>query len=573
MDALNDPNVETIVGMIASQLGKTEILQNILGYFVDQDPSPILLVLPTAEKAESFSKERIEPTFRASPALRGKLETGQSGRGPSRKSSQTILLKMFPGGYLAMSGANAPSGLSSRPIRVVICDEVDEFPPTAGVQGAPIDQAIQRTSNFRNRKIILFSTPTIDGASEIQRQYLEGDQRQYLVPCPHCGVAQVLTWDRLSYKNAAGERDLDQIRYICAEPTCGKPIEERHKPAMLAAGQWVAQVPGGKDGSGQTVSFGDLSALYSPWVKWSSLVKQWCKAHDQRDRRGLKEFVNLRLGQPWVENDQTITDEAINRHRSRYDCEVPPDVMLLTAGVDVQDDRLEVEIVGWGAGRQSWGIRYLRLTGDPGEQAVWQQLESVLTRAWPTEDGRNIMVVCACIDSQGHHTDDVYSFCRPREPRHVFATRGGKDPLADPVSKPGRNNRFGCALYTLNVHSFKNDTWSRLMLEHEGPGYCHWPVEEGRGYDADYFSGFLSERLLKKQVAGRWTQRWYKVREHARNEPWDCRVYATAALHLLAPDPSILDQLIDQAKAGAGSWAPPATAPRGRRMGSRGVTV
>jgi phage terminase large subunit GpA-like protein len=141
------------------------------------------------------------------------------------------------------------------------------------------------------------------------------------------------------------------------------------------------------------------------------------------------------------------------------------------------------------------------------------------------------------------------------------------------VSKPGRNNRFGCALYTLNVHSFKNDTWSRLMLEHEGPGYCHWPVEEGRGYDADYFSGFLSERLLKKQVAGRWTQRWYKVKEHARNEPWDCRVYATAALHLLAPDPSILDQLIDQAKAGGGSWAPPATSPRGRRMGSRGVTI
>jgi len=572
MDAINELGVDTLVMMIASQLGKTEIMLNILGYFVDQDPSPILLVYPTIDTVKAFSRERIDPTFRASPVLRGKLVDGHDGRGSSRKSEQTIRLKFFPGGYLAMSGSNSAAGLSSRPIRVVICDEVDRFEVSAGTEGDPISLAFQRTSNFEhNRKRVLVSSPGIDGASKIQEWYGRGDQRQFLVPCPHCGEAQVLKWEHVVYKNEAGERDFKQTHYICA--VCKRRIEEREKWGMLAAGKWVAQVPGGKDGTGKIVSFGDLSALYSPWTKWSTLAEEWCAAHDARNRELLKAFVNLRLGQPFVEHDQTITDEAVNRHRSQYDCEVPADVMLLTAGVDVQDDRLEVEVVGWGAGRQSWGIKYLRLTGDPGAQEVWQQLEAVLTRAWPTKDGRNLVVVCACVDSQGHHTDEVYSFCHPREQRRVLAIRGGKDPLADPVSKPSRNNRWGCALYTLNVHNFKNDTWSRLMLEHTGPGYCHWPVDEGRGYDVEYFSGFLSERLIKKQVAGHWIQRWFKTKEHTRNEPWDCRIYATAALHILAPDPSILDRLFEQARAGGGSWEQQTAAPRNRRRGSPGITV
>lgn len=565
MDALNEPGIETVVAMVASQLGKTEVELNILGYFVDQDPSPILFVQPTIEAMESFSKERIEPTFRATPALRGKLEDGKDGRGASRKSGQTIRLKMFPGGYLAMAGSNAPAGLASRPIRVVLCDELDRFADSSGTEGDPVKLAIQRTSNFHNRKIVLVSTPTIDGLSKIQQWYEQGDRRQFLVTCPHCGTSILLRWDRVCYKNAAGERDFDHIRYLCQE--CEQPIEERHKLAMLASGEWVAQRPGGK-----IASFGDLSALYSPWVRWRTLVEEWCAAHDSRDRRGLQEFVNLRLGQPWVEHQQEVDQKAIDRHRHRYDCEVPDGVVLLTAGVDTQGDRLEVEVVGWGRGRESWGISYQVLMGDPGFADVWRQLDQVLARSWQTKDGRALQVACTCVDSGGNHTQDVYAYCRLREARNVWAIKGGKDGPGQPaIGKPTRNNRHGAALFVLGVHDIKCTVWSRLLLEHEGHGYCHWPVEAGRGYDQAYFDGFLSERLVTKQVAGKKVQFW-KAADHARNEPWDCRVYATAALQIRLPDPAILD-ILDRLADSPAAAHPQQQRTAARRVLSRGVSV
>lgn len=554
-DALNDPAIETVVGMIASQLGKTEGLLNILGYFVDQDPSPVLMIAPTIEAMESFSKERIDPTFRASPALRGKLETGQGDRGNSRKSSQTIRLKQFPGGYLAMAGANAPAGLASRPIRVVLCDEVDRFPDSAGTEGSPIALARQRTSNFHNRKIVLISTPTIDGLSEIQRQYLAGDQRQYLVPCPHCGVAQVLTWDRISYKNAKGERDLDQIRYLCAEPACGRPIEERHKTAMLAAGQWVAQHPGGR-----VASFGDLSALYSPWVRWRTLVEEWCKANDDRDRRGLQEFVNLRLGQPWVEHQQTIQVDYLERRREYYGPTLPAGVLILTAGVDVQDDRLEVEVVGWGKGKESWGVQYLRLMGDPTQPQVWQQLDWHLAASWLTADGRRLQIDTAAVDSGGHCTSEVYDFCRAREARRVWAIKGQGGAGVPIVTKPTRNNRQKAALFHIGVDDAKGALFARLLLDHPGPGYCHFPREEDRSYDGAWFHGLLSEKRIIVQRAGIKKIEWRKTVD--RNEPLDCRVYATAALEIRSPN-------LDLPTTGAVIAQP---GPRGRRVLSKGVS-
>jgi len=562
MDALTDPEIETIVVMIASQLGKSEALLNILGYFVDQDPSPVLMVQPTIETMESFSKERIDPTFRATRALRGKLETGKDDRGNSRKSAQTIRLKQFPGGYLAMAGANAPAGLASRPIRVVLFDELDRFPPTAGTEGDPVKLAVQRTSNFRNRKILMVSTPTIDGVSKIQEWYLLGDQRQYLVPCPHCGIMQVLLWEHLCYKNEAGERDFGQVHYLCAE--CGQRIEERHKPAMVAAGQWVPQKPGGK-----IASFGDLSALYSRWTTWEELALQWCTAQDARDRAGLQEFVNLRLGQPWVEHQQVIHVEYLERRREYYGPTLPAGVVLLTAGVDVQDDRLEVEVVGWGAGRQSWGVQYLRLEGDPLQPFVWQLLDSHLAGSWETADGRRLGIVTTAVDSGGHCTAEVYAYCRQREARRVWAIKGKGGPGLPSVSKPTRGNRFGAALFTVAVDEFKGNLLARLLVDNPGPGHCHFPREPERGYDAAYFAGLLSEKRVVIQRGGVKKVEWKKVKD--RNEPLDCRVYASAALEILAPN---LDQLAAQvAQAAQTGAAPRPSAPRGRRILSKGVAI
>ena len=554
MDALNEPGVETIVVMVASQLGKSEAIINILGYYVDQDPAPILLVQPTIEAVEAFSKERIDPSFRATPALRHAFEAGKLGRGSSRKSGQTIRVKHFPGGYLAMAGANAPAGLASRPIRIVLCDEVDRFPASAGTEGDPVKLARQRTSNFHNRKIVLVSTPTIDGLSRIQAAYEEGDRRRYHVPCPHCGVCQPLTWDHICYKNAAGERDFDAIYYRCAE--CGERIEERHKRAMLVAGEWIAEAPGGK-----IASFGGLSALYSPWVRWRTLVEEWCAAHDARDRGGLQEFVNLRLGEPWVEHQQAIAVEYLERRREYYGATLPDGVLVLTCGVDVQDDRLELEVVGWGADRESWGVEYLRLMGDPAEPAVWAQLDAQLSRTWQTADGRRLAIATTCVDSGGHHTSEVYAFCRAREQRRVWAIKGVGGPGHPAASAPTRGNRFKAALFRVGVDDMKGTLMARLQLDREGPGHCHFPREPERGYDRAYFDGLLAEKLVVVQRAGAKKTEWKKIRD--RNEPLDCRVYATAALEILHP------QLTLAASPGGGGDAPVRRTKR--RVLSRGV--
>jgi phage terminase large subunit GpA-like protein len=561
-DAINDSTIETVVVMVASQLGKSEALLNILGYFVDQDPAPVLMVQPTIEAMESFSKERIEPTFRASPVLRGKLETGLGDRGSSRKSSQTIRLKQFPGGYLAMAGANAPAGLSSRPIRIVLFDELDRFHETAGIEGDPVRLAVQRTANFHNRKILMVSTPSIDGISKIQEWYLLGDQRQYQVPCPHCGVMQVFQWERLVYKNAAGERDLSQTHYVCE--VCNEKIEEREKPAMLAAGQWIAQQPGRK-----IASFGDLSALYSPWAKWATLAEEWCKVQDARDRRGLQEFVNLKLGQPWVEHQQIIAVEYLERRREYYGETLPDPVLILTAGVDVQDDRLELEILGWGVGRQSWGVRYQQLLGDPGRPEVWQQLDGVLAEPRATADGRRLFPATVAIDSGGHHTSEVYEYCRAREARRVWAIKGRGGEGIPAIGKGSRGNRFHCALIPLGVDGIKGEVMARLRLDNPGPGHCHFPREPERGYDRVYFDGLLSEQRVVKQRGGSRKVEWKKLRD--RNEPLDCRVYATAALEILSPNLELLAEQVARAAESGGAARHGAS--KGRRIISKGLVL
>ena len=328
---------------------------------------------------------------------------------------------------------------------------------------------------------------------------------------------------------------------------------------MLAAGEWVAQQPGGR-----IASFGDLSALYSPWVKWATLAEEWCKAQDDKDRRGLQEFVNLRLGQPWVEHQQTIAVEYLERRREYYGPTLPAGIVLLTAGVDVQDNRLEAEILGWGPGKESWGIQYLRLMGDPTQPSVWQLLDSHLTATWPTADGRRLLVACAAVDSGGHCTSEVYDFCRAREARRVFAIKGQGGQGTAIIAKTSRNNRQRAALFHLGVDSLKSLVFSRLLLDHEGPGYCHFPREADRNFDSGYFHGLLSEKRLVSQKAGVTKVEWRKTAE--RNEPLDCRAYATAALEILSPNLETL------AAAGRGDVTRPAASRPGRRVLSRGIS-
>ena len=549
LDAVSDPTVERVIIQAASQIGKSEILLSVIGFYAHQEPAPILLVQSTELAMRGFSKERVGPMFAATPVLQGKLVEG------ARDPNNTIMLRQFPGGLLACAWAGSASSLASRPIRVVLGDELDRWPDTTGRDGDPWAQAVQRTSNFHNRKILAVSTPTVEGFSAITRLYDDSDQRRYHVPCPRCGVMQVLEWSGVIYKREDGTPDLDDVHYRCAH--CAGRIEERERPAMVADGAWKSENKHRHRGY-------QISALYSPWVRWRELAGEWIKATSERDKRGLQEFVNLRLGETWTEESERITVEALEKNREHYDLEVPDGVLLLTAGVDVQDNRLEAEVVGWGVGKESWAISYEIFAGDTATADPWVRLDAFLARTWSRGDGRALGLWCACVDSGGHRTQDVYEFCRARIARNIFAIKGYAGAGRPIVGKVSTSNQLRVALYPVGADTGKEAVYSRLALSDAGPGFCHFPI--GRGFDDEYFKGLVSEKRVVKIRGGRRITEWKQVR--ARNEPLDVRVYATAAMEILTPDFSALALAEEKARGSA----PVATAqPLRRRILSRGV--
>lgn len=546
MDAANDPAIKNVYIMASSQVSKSECLLNTAAYFSHYDPSPILIVQPTQEAARNFSKERVKKMFDSSPTLAGLMTDAVE--------DSTMFSYHIPGGLLAFAWARSATSLASRAIRVLLSDEIDKWPESTGADGDPYAQARQRLTNFYNAKNIAVSTPTIKGQSAIERLFLSGDRCRYHVACGRCGAYQVLVWSGVVYKNAAGEVDLSDVWYRCAH--CAGRIEESEKAAMLASGYWAPSERAEDDPAPEpkTRSF-HISSLYSPWTSWASLASEWITA--QRDKTLLQTFVNLKLGETWEEADAKITVEELEKNRERYEAEVPSDVLILTSGVDVQDNRLECEIVGWGIGKESWGVEYRVFPGDTLTADPWNRLDEFLQRKWSRADGSALGLWCICVDS-GHRADEVYEFCRRLVARNVFAVKGSNDashPLV--ADKPTTSNKAGINLYTVGSSTGKGVVHSRLKLPTPGPGYCHWP--HGKGYDDEYFKQLTAEKRVGKA--------WVKMRD--RNEALDIRVYATAAMEILTPN---FDRLATEREA-ARSGKPRAAAasvPR-RRVLHRGV--
>ncbi|RII32886.1 phage terminase large subunit family protein [Clostridium chromiireducens] len=508
MDATNDPEVETVVVMSSAQVGKSEIILNIIGYFMDYDPSPMLLLQPTLEMAEAFSKDRLAPMLRDTPVLKDKI-----GDAKARNSGNTLLHKTFPGGHITMAGANSPSSLASRPIRVVLADEVDRYPLSAGTEGDPVNLAAKRTTTFWNRKKVYVSTPTIKGASRIETEYEDSTMEQWCLPCPYCGKHQPLTWGQLRFEDATMECLFCRERGTEAEWKSGK-------------GEWRARRKHrNKRGF-------HLNELASPWKRWTDIIEDFREA--KKNTETLKVWVNTSLGESWEEQGEKADEETLMKRRERYNCQVPDKVLVLTAGVDTQDDRLEVEIVGWGMGKESWGVEYKAFYGDPSQSAIWSQLDSYLSRTWTYASGQGIVISCTCIDSGGHYTSEVYKFCKAREHRRIFAVKGQGGDGIPFVGRASRTNREKAALFNLGVDQGKETLLSRLKLEFEGEGYCHFPMEGDRGYDEAYFKGLTSEKRIIKYYKGKPKVEWLK-KSGTRNEPLDIRNYATAALEILNP--------------------------------------
>jgi len=530
--------------MKSAQVGATEIINNVIGYYIDQDPSPILLILPTKEIGEAWSKDRFAPMLRDSPCLRSKVSDVKS-----RDKNNTLLHKKFPGGHITIGGANSPAGLASRPIRIVLFDEVDRFPESAGSEGDPISLGKKRATTFWNRKFIDVSCPTIDEISRIQKSFKRSDQRYYYVPCPHCSEFHRLEWKHVHWgKGEDGEHFPETAAHFC--PHCGGMETDADLPVMLANGEWRKHHPEVKGHAGF-----HINELYSPWVKFSETVKNFLKA--ENDQEQLKVWVNTALGEVWKEGKDIGDAKSLMKRRENYDAElVPEGVKILTAAVDVQDNRLEVETIGWGKGYESWSIEYKILAGDTSRSEVWQALDLYLHKVFDHELGYRLRIKGCGIDTGGHRTKEVYAFCKPRLKQRVFALKGDGGNGKPLVSRPSRNNLGKVLLFRVGVDSAKNSIMGYIKQENEGPGYCHFP----HNYDRAYFKQLLSER----PVISKGKRVWKLKREGARNEALDLRVYNLAVLEILGIDMKVLDRM-------SGPFVFGTRQARGRRVLSRGV--
>jgi phage terminase large subunit GpA-like protein len=521
MDAISDPWTPKVAVQKASQLGITDCgILNSVGYFMTEDPCPILVVQPTVEMAEAFSTDRLAPMIRDSPRLTPLIADPKS-----RDSGNTLRRKSFKGGYIALAGANSAATLSGRPVRVALFDDVDRYPASAGTEGNPLQLGIARTSAFWNRKIVIISSPGIKGVSHIEREMAQSTQEHWYLPCAMCGFMQVLAWDRIRFTDLA---------HRCVN--CGEHTFKYQW--LMGKGEWRAHRPKDELGRKVTTRGFYLSGLYNPWIEWDILRDEFIRAvraNEEGDVEPLKAFNNTRLGELHDDTGQKVEVDLYKERREVYVGEVPAGVLVLTAGVDVHERTINYEVVGWGKGRESWGIEYGILDGDPREDDVWKLLdEAVFRRVFTTHDDKRMRAKKICVDS-GYASDFVYHYTKLRQPRCVSVR--GEGGLGKPFIKgAGTLTKSNNArLFTLGVDSGKEEIVNRLIVPSAGAGYCHFPKhpndEPCRGYDEEYFKGLTAERRIVKSKNGFPTYMWTKLLSQ-RNEPFDCRNYALAGVAL-----------------------------------------
>jgi len=525
MDTLSPYHPATeICFMKPAQVGGTESGNNWIGSVIDVTPAPFLMVQPTVELAKRWSKQRLAPMLADTPTLKNKVHESKS-----RDGSNTILMKEFEGGVLIAAGANSAAGLRSMPIRFLFMDEVDAYPPDADGEGDPTELARKRTNTFGSRKKIFEnSTPTDKESSRIERRYDLSDQRHYYVPCPHCEEEQILSWSQVKWTEEGKSEtpELIDVWYECEH--CGGTIEEHHKTWMFENGRWIADYP-----ERRNVGF-HINGLYSPvgWKSWKECVEEFLVAKRKKDVSLLKVWVNTVLAETWEEEGKTVEHSALYRRREHYQHEVPEGVRVMTAGVDVQDDRLEYEIVGWGQGEESWSIHNDRLYGDPGKSELWARLsQHIIGRQWEHASGLRVSVGAACIDSGGHYTQQVYAYTKANQGYRVWATKGASVAGLPIASRPSKAGRDKALLFRVGTDTAKELIYSRLVVQEPGPGYCHWPINEH--YDEEYFMQMTAEKATTKYVRGFPKTEWVKRRP--RNEMLDCRVLSYAALLIWRP--------------------------------------
>ena len=558
MDAFTDPKVRRLILVSSSQVGKSELENNIIGYIIDQDPSSILFIHPTTIDAKEYSKLRIAPMLRDTPVLRRKVSPSKS-----RDSGNTILQKTYPGGILTMCGSTEAHALASKPIRYVIGDERDRWAQSAGKEGDPWKLAMARQITFYNAKAVEVSTPTIKGDSAIADSFYEGTMERWCVKCPHCGEYHDIEFMKsIRYETeetmvqGKAQYKVKNILYLCPGCACtSTEAEIKRQPA-----KWIAENP---DAYQRGVRSFWLNSFVSPWASWESTILEYLYA--QGDTAKMQVVCNTRFGQLWENRGDTQDPESMLKRRETYDAELPEGVLVLTAGVDTQDDRFEYEIVGHGHFGETWGIEKGVIMGSPDDPATWDSLDMmVFDRVLRFKDGLGLKVSMSFVDEGGHFTGQVRQRCRDRIRKKVFCIKGaaGPDrPFTDAPKKMkiiiGNRYKGTCWQYQLGVDSGKQMIMDNLRVEAPGPKYCHFPLRDD--YGLAYFNGLLSEHLVPEgKIRQRWV--WEKIPGHERNEPLDCRNYAMAAFRVLPVNLDAKDRQLKKAR-GKAVDAPVAAAP------------
>lgn len=571
MDAVHEHGVRRICLMKCHQSAGSESLHNILGFFMQHDPCAMLMVHPTERVAEAWSKERLADMIRSTPALRAIVREKRPPRG-SHESESTMALKIFPGGYLALGGANTPNTFARWSVRVAIGDDVDRFPPVVGEEGDPADLLVNRTTSFHDALTIFVSTPTLKGG-RIDTMYGRSDQRRFILACPLCGREDYTTWNNPQHFRVVFEgRDSETARLACPDADyggCGTRVDEPDRRAMVTAAAarsdagWrpttVAQDAGliGFHVPSMIATLGDVTL--------ARLVEKWLSARE-RGKESLRVFINTALAEGWEDRGARMDAHVLLARREDYGdgVEVPAGAAALTAGVDVQDNRFELQIVAWGPAGERWVVDHRVIPGDPKRTetrtALWEALQRKYTHAL----GPLLPIHATCIDS-GYATEEIYSFVLAYQARRIFATKGIAGRSGEPIVGKPSEKRYGRAprpirLYPINVDDAKADVMASLALAAAGPGAMHFPL----GLDTigeEFFAQLCAEhRETRYNKAGIATHTVW-VLDRDRNEALDCAVLNVAACRLLNPN---IRQMAEQiaAAAATGAQPPPVEPPR-----------
>lgn len=547
LDSFTDPLIEHIVVVAASQVGKSETINNMVGYCIDQDPGPILLIQPTIDDVKRYSEMRIAPMIRETRCLKRKVADPKS-----RDAANTKRQKSFPGGVLVMTGSNVAHDLSSMPIRYVFGDERDRWATSAGSEGDPWELAVARTRTFYNKKMVEVSTPTVKGASAIENSYNLGTMERWKTQCPHCGEYVELTFDNIRFEYDAAENGdkkifhISEIFYVC--PECGGISDEHTMKSQPA--KWVATVPEARKHH-KTRSFW-LTAWVSPWATWESIILQFLQAGT--DSAKLQVVYNTQFGELWEERGDMASEDDVMARREVYEAEVPDGVLLLTCGVDTQDDRLEYEVVGHRRYGETWGIKKGVILGRPDTEEVWERLDEILSHKYKFKSGVSLQISLTFIDEGGHFTQEVRQHCLARQYNHVFAIKGANRPDI-PYTAPPKKQKIVVNgkvigqvwVYEIGVNAGKQKIVDNLRVQSPGANYCHFPLRDD--YGKQFFKQLMSEHLAYvPKLKHPW--QWQKIPGHERNEAFDIRNYNLAACEILSPDWDAIEQKLRTAKPG-----------------------